>query len=116
MTQLATGRDLAHPARIIVEQEVEMETKRDTMNEYIIYALEGQPIYRQIQILLVMWVVIVLQILKQAWVVAGIVIAAFVVAAALIRVPEISLILGIAAGIIFGGLLIITIVSDVLKP
>jgi hypothetical protein len=77
--------------------------------------LEDKPIYRQIQTLLIIWIIIVLNVIKQAWVVAGVTIAAFVIASALIQSPEISLILGIAAGIIFGGLLIITVISDVLK-
>jgi len=89
--------------------------RRDTSLECIIYALEDKPIYRQIQTLLIIWIIIVLNVIKQAWVVAGVTIAAFVIASALIQSPEISLILGIAAGIIFGGLLIITVISDVLK-
>lgn len=89
---------------------------RDTMRECIIYALEDKPSYRQIQALLIIWVLIVSEVIKQAWVVAGLVIAAFVITAALLQTSEISLILGIAAGIIFGGLLIITVISDILKP
>jgi hypothetical protein len=55
------------------------------------------------------------QTLRRAWTVAGIVITALVITAALINVTEISLILGVSAGIIFGGLLVITILSDTLK-
>jgi hypothetical protein len=89
---------------------------RDTKFDCIIYELEDKPTYRQLQALLIIWIVIVLNTIKQAWIIAGITIAMFVIAAALIQSPEISLILGIAAGIIFGGLLIITVISDILKP
>ena len=89
--------------------------QRDISIECLIYALEGKPAYRQIQILFVLWIIAMSQTLKRAWVVAGIVISALVITAALINITEISLILGVSAGIIFGGLLVITVLSDILK-
>ena len=63
-----------------------------------------------------LWIIYMSRTLRRAWEVAGVVIAALVITAALINVTEISLILGVSAGIIFGGLLVITILSDTLKP
>lgn len=92
-----------------------MTEQRDTSLECIIYALEDKPTYRQIQILFLLWIMVMSQTLRRAWTVAGVVITALVITAALINVTEISLILGVSAGIIFGGLLVITILSDTLK-
>ena len=89
--------------------------QRDISIECLIYALEDKPAYRQFQILFVLWMIAMSQTLKRAWVVAGIVISALVITAALINITEISLILGVSAGIIFGGLLVITVLSDILK-
>ena len=88
--------------------------QRDISIECLIYALEDKPAYRQVQILFVLWMIAMSQTLKRAWVVAGIVISALVITAALINITEISLILGVSAGIIFGGLLVITVLSDIL--
>jgi len=89
--------------------------QRDISIECIIYALENKPAYRQVQLLFILWMIAMTRTLRRAWAVAGIVIAALVITAALINVTEISLILGVSAGIIFGGLLVITILSDTLK-
>lgn len=89
--------------------------QRDIGIECIIYALEDKPAYRQLQILLVLWVLIMSQKLVRAWTVAGIVIAALIVVAALINIPEIALVLGVSAGIIFGGLLVVTILADIIQ-
>ena len=89
--------------------------QRDISIECLIYALEDKPAYRQIQVLIILWLLVMAQTLKRAWIVAGVVIAALVITAALINVTEISLILGVSAGIIFGGLLVITVLSDTLK-
>ena len=89
--------------------------QRDINIECIIYALEDKPAYRQVQILLILWIFVMTQTIKRAWCVAGVLIAALIIAAALINVPEVALILGVSAGIIFGGLLVITILSDTLN-
>jgi len=89
--------------------------QRDIGIECIIYALEEKPTYRQVQLLLVLWIFVMSQKLRRAWYVAGTVIAALIITAALINIPEVALVLGVSVGIIFGGLLVITILADTLK-
>ena len=95
-------------------KEVEMQ-ERDTTLECLIYELEYKPAYRQLQLLLVLWIILMSRILRRAWIIAGGIISVLIVTAALINIPEVSLILGVSAGIIFGGLLVITLISDILK-